>query len=53
VLLSEVHLPKGSFIVFDRGYVDYAQWERFTQDRINYHYCPIKIDNFLFGWLNM
>jgi transposase len=36
VLLSEVHLPKGSFIVFDRGYVDYAQWERFTQDRINY-----------------
>jgi hypothetical protein len=30
VLLSEVHLEKGSFITFDRGYVDYSQYERFT-----------------------
>jgi transposase len=36
MLLSEVHLPKGSYIVFDRGYVDYAQWERFTKDEIYY-----------------
>jgi hypothetical protein len=36
MLLSEVHLPKGSYIVFDRGYVDYAQWERFTKEWIYY-----------------
>src|SRR5215469_16560317 len=26
ILLGEVRLPKGSIIVFDRGYVDYAQY---------------------------
>jgi hypothetical protein len=36
LLLSEVRLPKGSYIVFDRGYVDYAQWERLTKDGIYY-----------------
>jgi len=36
MLLSEVHLSKGSFIVFDRGYVDYTQYERFTQEGIFY-----------------
>lgn len=35
--LSEVHaLPKGSIITFDKGYVDYAQYEAFTQARIWY-----------------
>jgi len=36
VLLSEVHLPKGSIIVFDRGYVDYVQYARFSKDEIYY-----------------
>ena len=26
MLLREIHLPKGSIIVFDRGYVDYTQY---------------------------
>jgi hypothetical protein len=36
VLLSEVHLEKGSLITFDRGYVDYARYERFTQEGVFY-----------------
>jgi hypothetical protein len=36
VLLSEVHLPKDSFIVFDKGYVDYTQYERFTMEETYY-----------------
>ena len=36
VLLSEVHLPKGSVIVFDRGYVDYPQYQRFTNESVYY-----------------
>jgi len=36
VLLSEVHLEKGSFITFDKGYVDYAEYERFTQEGVFY-----------------
>ena len=36
ILLKEVKLPKGSFIVFDRGYVDYTEYERFTNDEIFY-----------------
>ena len=35
-LLKEVRLPQGSFIVFDRGYVDYAEYERFTTEGIFY-----------------
>jgi len=36
VLLSEVHLEKGSIITFDRGYVDYAEYERFTKEEFFY-----------------
>ena len=36
ILLKEVKLPKGSIIVFDKGYVDYAQYECFTIDGIFY-----------------
>jgi hypothetical protein len=36
VLLKDVKLPSGSVIVFDRGYVDYAQYERFTQEEVYY-----------------
>lgn len=36
VLLSEVHLEKGSFITFDKGYLDYAQYERFTNECVFY-----------------
>jgi PII-like signaling protein len=36
VLLSEIHLEKGSFITFDKGYVDYAQYERFTGEGVFY-----------------
>jgi hypothetical protein len=35
--LKEVHhLPKGSIITFDKGYVDYAQYEQFTSCSIWY-----------------
>jgi len=35
--LKEVHrLPKGSIITFDKGYVDYAQYEKFTESTIWY-----------------
>lgn len=35
--LKEVHtLPKGSIITFDKGYVDYAQYEAFSQGSIWY-----------------
>lgn len=35
--LKEVHhLPKGSIITFDKGYVDYAQYEEFTKNSIWY-----------------
>jgi hypothetical protein len=36
MLLSEIHLEKGSFITFDKGYVDYAEYERFTQEEVFY-----------------
>ena len=36
VLLSELHLPQGSIIVFDRAYVDYAQYQRLTDDGVFY-----------------
>ena len=29
-------MPKGSIITFDKGYVDYAQYEKFTQCSIWY-----------------
>lgn len=35
--LKEVHhLPKGSIITFDKGYIDYAQYEEFTKNSIWY-----------------
>lgn len=35
--LKEVHhLPKGSIITFDKGYVDYVQYEEFTKNSIWY-----------------
>ena len=36
ILLGAVRLPKGSILVFDRGYVDYSQYERFTLEEIYY-----------------
>jgi hypothetical protein len=30
------HLPKGSIITFDKGYVDYTQYEEFTKNTIWY-----------------
>jgi hypothetical protein len=36
VLLSEVHLESGSIITFDKGYVDYAEYERFTKEDVFY-----------------
>jgi len=36
VLLSEVHLDKGSIITFDKAYVDYAQYERFSKEGVFY-----------------
>jgi hypothetical protein len=34
--LKEIHLPKGSVIVFDRGYHDFATLNKFTSDRITW-----------------
>ena len=34
--LKEVHLPKGSVLVFDRGYYDFATLNRFTTDGITW-----------------
>jgi hypothetical protein len=36
MLLSEVHLLPGSYITFDKGYVDYAEYERFTKEGVFY-----------------
>lgn len=35
-LLKDVDLPEGSILCFDRGYVDYAVYEKFTQSGIWY-----------------
>ncbi|HEX7846989.1 MAG TPA: IS4 family transposase [Chitinophagaceae bacterium] len=34
--LKEVQLPKGSVIVFDKGYCDYRSYNRFTNDRVTF-----------------
>ena len=34
--LKEVQLPKGSIIVFDRGYYDFTAFNRFTNDNITW-----------------
>lgn len=34
--LKEVHLPKGSILVFDRGYYDFATLNRFTSDNVTW-----------------
>jgi len=36
VLLSEVHLESGSIITFDKAYVDYAAYERFSKEGVFY-----------------
>ncbi|MFY0655079.1 MAG: IS4 family transposase [Cyclobacteriaceae bacterium] len=32
--LQKIHLSKGSFIVFDKGYVDYAQYQRMSDEGV-------------------
>lgn len=32
--LQEIHLENGSFIVFDKGYIDYAQYQRMSNDGV-------------------
>lgn len=34
--LKELHLPAGSFIAMDRAYIDYAEMERLSQDKVFY-----------------
>jgi hypothetical protein len=34
--LKEVHLQPGSFIVFDKGYVNYSQYERFCNEGVSF-----------------
>ena len=36
VLLSQLPVPAGSFLVFDMGYVDYEAWQGFTDSDIHY-----------------
>ena len=35
-LLKQINLPKGSYITFDRAYIDYWEFERLTQQGIFY-----------------
>lgn len=35
-LLKEVHLPKNSTLAMNRGYVDIAQFQRFTEECVCY-----------------
>jgi hypothetical protein len=35
-LLKEVHLPKDSLLAIDRAYIDYAQFQRFTEEGVCY-----------------
>lgn len=35
-LLKEVHLPKDSVLAMDRAYIDYAQFQRLTEDGVCY-----------------
>ena len=32
--LQELSLPEGSFVVFDKGYTDYSQYEQWSQDKV-------------------
>jgi len=46
--LKEINLPKGSILVFDRGYNDYGQYERFSAQGITWvtrkrEYCVYRI----------
>jgi hypothetical protein len=34
--LAEIHLAKGSVVVFDKGYNDYAQYNRFTEENVSW-----------------
>lgn len=34
--LKQVQLPRGSVIVFDKGYLDYRSYNRFTQDGVTF-----------------
>lgn len=36
ILLKDVNIPDGSVIVFDKGYVDYRAYERFSELNITY-----------------
>lgn len=35
-LLKQINLPKGSYITFDRAYIDYREFERLTQQGVFY-----------------
>ena len=35
-LLGEVNLPEGSIITFDKGYVDYARYQEFSETKVWY-----------------
>lgn len=35
-LLKDIHLPKGSLVVFDKGYNDYRTFNRFTDEGISW-----------------
>lgn len=36
ILLKQVELPEGSIITFDKGYVDYKEYERLSERKITY-----------------
>ena len=34
ILMDKIHLPSGSILVFDKGYVKHSQWQRWTEKNI-------------------
>ena len=36
ILMDKVHLNKGSILVFDKGYHHFAQWQAWTNEKINW-----------------
>ena len=36
ILMGDINLPRGSILVFDKGYHHFAQWQRWTDQRINW-----------------
>lgn len=36
VFMDKIAVPKGSILVFDKGYIKYSQWQRWSEEGINW-----------------